>query len=306
MARKRKPRPLRDDVDPAVIGPYHGYAEILDRWKRLGKLRVIGHSVAGVPLHAIELGNPKATRVSTVMAGVHPIEWIGVETMLALLDRLAADPPTDRRIIAFPLVNVDGYRRVEAHLRTGKRVFVRGNENKVDLNRNWPSYFEHKPLRRGILGDYNHGGLYPRSEPEIDAVLRDLDEAASSATIDVALSLHSIGRMILYPYGGRWKPPAALARFQRAARALRDRLPRRYTIRQSSHWVPGAFARGMEIDTLHDRYGATAILIECTWGGASLRRPSSLRSPFRIFNPPDPAREIAELAVALEPFVRGR
>jgi len=93
---------------------------------------------------------------------------------------------------------------------------------------------------------------------------------------------------------------------QRAARAIKSRLPRRYTVRQSSHWVPGAFAHGMEIDTLHDRYGATAILIECTWGGVSLRRPRSLRSPFRIFNPSKPEREIAELAGALEPFVRGR
>jgi predicted deacylase len=302
MARRRKPAPLRE---AAGLGAYHGYAELLERWRRIGTPRVVGESVAGVPLHALELGPPDAPRVSAIMAGIHPIEWIGVEVMLALLERLAAAPPADRRVIAFPLVNVDGYRRVEANVRNGRRRFVRGNENRVDLNRNWPVSFAQRRLRRGLFGDYNHGGAYPCSEPEVAAIVDALDAAAARATIDVALSLHSIGRMILVPYGGRWAPPADAARLLRAAHAIRARLPRRYGVRQSARWVPGAFARGMEIDTLHDRYGATAILVECTWGGARLLDPRTWRHPFRIFNPPDPAAEIAELAAALEPFARG-
>jgi len=295
-----------------IPAPYRGYDALVARWRGLGTPRVIGNTVDGAPLHAIEIGPADAPSASAILAGIHPIEWIGVETMLALLERLSTSPPTDRRIIAFPLINVDGYRRVEENLLAGRRAFVRGNRRGVDLNRNWPSFFVRRPKRRGLFGDYNHGGDHPCSEPEVAAIISTLDEVSHGARIDVALSLHSIGRMLLYPYGGRWQPPAAADRHRSAARAIQRRLPRRYTVRQSSHWVPGSFAHGMEIDHLHDRYGATAILVECTWGGVTLRNARRvrdalrLRDPFHLFNPPDPEREIAELVEALDPFVRGK
>lgn len=296
--------PLAADVDADRFGAYRGYAELVDRWIATGaRAEIVGHSVAGSPLFALELGNPDATRVSAIMAGIHPIEWIGVETMLALLDRLAADPPADRRVIAFPLVNIDGYRRVESNQRAGRARWVRSNDNGVDLNRNWPANF--RAGGRGLLAGYNRGGPYPLSEPEVAAVVHTLDAVHAHHFIDVALSLHSIGRMLLYPYGGRWKPPAGVDRMTRAAAAINRRMARPYTIKQSSHWVPGAFAHGMELDYLHDRYGATALLVECSRGGASARRPRSLVSPFAWFNPPNPQRVASDLAEALEPFVRG-
>jgi hypothetical protein len=180
---------------------------------------------------------------------------------------------------------------------------VRSNENGVDLNRNWPANF--RARKRGLIAGYNHGGPYPLSEPEVAAVVHTLDAVHADHHIDTALSLHSIGRMLLFPYGGRWKPPVAAGRMKRAAEAINGRLSKPYTITQSSHWVPGAFAHGMELDYLHDRYDATALLVECSRGGASWRRPRSLIDPFRWFNPPDPERVASELADALEPFVRG-
>ncbi|HUH01814.1 MAG TPA: hypothetical protein VML75_07445, partial [Kofleriaceae bacterium] len=91
----------------------------------------------------------------------------------------------------------------------------------------------------------------------------------------------------------------------RQANALISRLSHRYSVTQSARWVPGAFAHGMEIDTLHDRYGADALLVECSLGGASLRRPASLAHPFRWFNPARPAGEIAALAPAIASFLAG-
>jgi len=154
------------------------------------------------------------------------------------------------------------------------------------------------------------------SEPEVRAIREHLDACAgpgreSGARIDVALSLHSIGRQVLYSFGGRWRAPHDVARLRAAAEAVRDRLESArgvehgYRARQCARWVPGAFAYGMEIDDLYARYGATALLVECSRGGASWRDPASLVHPFRWFNPRERAVVVRELVAALEPFVRG-
>lgn len=299
-------------VDTARIGAYHGYGQLLQRFALIARrahvtLQRIGHSVAGTPLFAFRIGPDVAPRCSAILAGIHPIEWIGVETGLALIDKLADDPPADRTILAFPLINVDGYRLVEADLRAGRRRWRRSNGNGVDLNRNWPTHFKARsPTLGKLLRGYNHGGPHPLSEPEVAAVAATLERADARARIDVAVSMHSVGRMLLTPYGGVWRAPRDQARLQRAARAVQARIGERYRIRQTSRWVPGAFAHGIELDHLYARFGAAALLVECSGGGLSARDPGSWLQPFRWFNPPNPGATAADLAHALEPFVRGQ
>lgn len=299
--------PLGADVDLAAIGPYHGYAEQVRRLceleRRGARASVAAQSIDGEPIVAFEIGAAGAPRVAVLLAGIHPIEWIGVEVAMATLERLLDRPPDDLRVIAFPLINVDGYRRVERDLRRTRRRFVRGNARGVDLNRNWPVHFRKRLGPTSLLAGWNHGGAHAMSEPEVAAVVQRLDTEAATARITRAMSLHSIGRKVLYPYGGRWAPPARSVELRRHATDLIAGLPQRYSVTQSSRWVPGAFAHGMEIDTLHDRYGADALLVECSLGGASLRRPASLAHPFRWFNPADPAGEIAALAPAIATFL---
>ncbi len=299
--------PLVADVDTRRLGDYRGYAELVHRWLELERAGAratrIGTSVGDNPLYALEVGPADASRVTAMVAGIHPIEWIGVETMLAILDRLVAAPPTDRRIIAFPLVNVDGYRRVESDLRAGRRRFIRSNLRGVDLNRNWRAHFKTRRRLGGLLKGWNYGGPYPVSEPEIQAVVGMLDEAAETATIDIALSLHSFGRMILFPYGGKLGRPQRYGEIMVAARAVQQRLPFRYRLGQSSRWVPGMRANGMEIDHFLDEYGAIPLLVECSRGGAHLDDPASLVHPFRWFNPRVPAREANAIADAVLPFL---
>ncbi len=308
----RAERPLALDVDLEVVGAYRSYAEQLARWADLARRGLrplrIGESVAGTPLWALEAGPAGAPRVSAVLAGIHALEWIGVETGAALLERLAAEPPVDRRVIVFPLINVDGYRRAEADLRAGRRGFVRTNDNGVDLNRNWPTHFRRrarKPPTWARLFGLSWGGPAPLSEPEVAAVAGVLDEAAQGATVDAAVSLHSIGEKVLMPWGGRWRAPEEAERLRRAAGAVRARLGGRYKAVQTSHWVPGAMAYGMELDHLHARFGALAILVEISRGGVSPRRPGSLLHPFRWYNPAHPGPVAERTAAALEPFVRG-
>lgn len=310
--------PLARDVDAGWLGvtpgagagsapgglPYRGYGEVLDRClgaaEAGARVRIVGETVERMPLCAIELGPQIAPASTVVMAGLHPIEWIGVEVLLALLDRLCAQPPQNRCVAFLPLINVDGYRRVEDDLRARRRRWRRYNAHGVDLNRNWPAHFR---ARAGWLG--GRSGARPLCEPETAAVAAALDRLNARAPIDVVVSLHSFGRMLLLPYGGRWRPPRDAPRLRAAAHAVAGRLAQPYRVRQVSHWLPGVLARGIEIDTMHDRYGALALLVECSRGGLCLRDPASWLHPFRWYNPGDPGAEIACMSASLEPLVRG-
>ena len=284
---------------------YRGYRELLESWSQLpnSRAQIIGRSRRGEPLWMVEIGDPAATQVSVVLAGIHPIEWIGIESALQIAEEHAQAPCEDRRVCFFPLVNPDGFRKVEDNLRHKRRKWVRSNDAGVDLNRNWPTHFKKS---RGLIAGHNNSGPSPLSEPELAAITQTLDGIAEKATIDLALSLHSIGKMILMPWGGKWKAPTSRERHLQVAKELRARLGN-YTIRQVSHWVPGiSFAHGMEIDHLHHRYGATAILIECTRGELSWLRPQVLLDAFRIFNPRDGRQQAKAIADAMAPFVRGQ
>lgn len=264
----------------------------------------IGHSVEHTPIVSVSLGPETATRVSVVLGGLHAIEWIGVEAALAIAERLAADPPVDRRVHVIAMANPDGYRRIETDLWAGNKRFRRTNSRGVDLNRNWPTGFLPRP--RWLAG-FNWPGAHPASEPEVASILQLLDrEVARGAAVDTALSLHSFGRKLLIPYGARFRRPARYDELYERARRVRDRLVERYTIDQVSRWLPGAFVYGMEIDDLHDRYGACALLVECAFGGGLTLDLERWLTPFHYYNPRRPSRVAGDLARALEPFVRGR
>jgi predicted deacylase len=286
-----------------VVPPgYRGRTEVEQAMARLGG-RAIGWSVRRAPLVAATFGPATAPRASVVIAGLHAIEWIGVETALAIADRLAAAPPRDRRITVVALANPDGYGAIEADLAAGRRRFRRTNANGVDLNRNWATAFLPRPK---WLSGFNWPGPAPGSEPETAAILTALDaEVAAGARIDTALSLHSFGRKLLVPYGGRWQRPARYRELHERAVRVQSRLAEPYTIDQVSRWLPGAFVYGMEIDELHERYGACALLVECAFGGLSLAEPARVLEPFYWYNPRRPSLVAGDLSRALEPYVRG-
>ncbi|HEU0035791.1 MAG TPA: M14 family metallopeptidase [Kofleriaceae bacterium] len=285
-----------------------GYRGLPDVTRTLGELRsarvhAIGASVQGAAIHAASFGPAHARDVSIVIGGLHAIEWIGVETALAIAARIDREPPRDRVVHVIALANPDGYHAIERDLWRGRRRFRRTNANGVDLNRNWATGFW--PRRKWMSG-FNWGGLAACSEPEVAAIVGLCDrEVARGARVETALSLHSFGRKLLVPYGGRWRRPARYRELHERARGVQSRLVERYTIDQVSRWLPGAFVYGMEIDDLHDRYGACALLVECAFGGFSPFDPATWLAPFHWYNPRRPSRVVAELALALEPFVRG-
>lgn len=301
--------PLALSLTRRDLGPYRGYAEMLsalsDLVKRGAALDAIGESVEGEPLFALTVGPRDAKRTTALLSGVHPTEWIGIETHLTLLDELVERPPDDRRVVSIVLANPDGIRRVEGNLRDRRRRFVRHNRNRVDLNRNFPSYWGRPSLARLVPGRVFSGGRSPASEPEV----RSITAFFKGSMIDRAVSFHSFGGMVLYPYGAKLSAPIDAAEHRRWARYIAGKAGGRrpYRAVQSSHWVPGVTAPGMELDWFHDQHGALSLLVECSRGGAlgGRRRVGKLLEPFAWFNPPRPDTCAPRIAKAVEPFARG-
>ena len=276
-------------VSAGVANGYSDPERVAARARALGA-RTIGTSVEGRPIVAIELG--AGARVSLVLAGIHPIEWIGVEVALALAERLATSPPVDRRVLVVPVINVDGHAQVGADVAAGRRRYHRTNRHGVDLNRNFPLGHTSGAARR-------RAGVAPFSEPETAAIAA----LTSGLTVDRAVALHAFGRMILLPWAHRGATSPHHRELVADARALAARLPGRYRVLHTGRWPlfrPG----GLELDWLTS-HGARAMLVECGRGGLSWRRPSTWIEPFRWYNPEEPSSEIAALAAGLEPFVRG-
>ena len=302
--RHRRPA-LARTIGPRRLGSYRGYGELLDAVERLGergaRVREVGRSVGGEPLFSVHLGSTEPTaRTGVILAGVHPIEWIGIETCLALLERLAAEDLGDRAVIAFPIVNPDGVLRVEETLRAGQRRFIRHNARRVDLNRNFDAHWGERGWWQRLVPWVFAPGAAPASEPEVAAIAFEL----SARRVDRAVSLHSFGGAVLFPPAHSIWPVRDYeehrAWAQSVARAAR---PEPYTAQPCSWWSKGLTHAGLELDWFHERHGALSLLVEHE-GGPSFSF-TRLTYPFAWFNPLTPGEVAPRVAAALLPFVSG-
>lgn len=300
--------PLEPLLAARGLGPYRGYAATLRHLDHLAQsgyaLHTLGKSVEGDPLFALVLGaspHGDLTRTTVVLSGVHPTEWIGIETHLRLLDALAGADLGGRALISVPIVNPDGLRRVERALRAERRRFIRHNARGVDLNRNFDSRWGRLGLVPRLLGGMFYPGASAASEPEVQAVGHFL----ADVRVDRALSLHSFGGAVLFPSAAHTRRVHDHAEHQawarRVARAIDPVRP--YRAEPCARWAKGIVAGGLELDWFHERHGALSLLVECSRGGRALG--PRLLDPFAWFNPPALERETQAIATALLPYVKG-
>lgn len=306
-ARRAHDRPpLAPILEGRRLGPYRGYAELLGAIERLtqrgARLTVIGRSVKSEPIFAVEMGSRRpSARTTVLLSAVHPIEWIGIEVHLALLERLGAQDLLDRTVIAVPIVNPDGLVRVESDLRAGRRRFVRHNAHGVDLNRNFDARWHDRGLLQRLLSSLWNPGSRPASEPEVAALAHHL----APRRVDRALSLHSFGGAVLYPSAASLWPIWDAAEHRTWARRIADAADiEPYRALPCALFAAGMTAGGLELDWLHDRHGAVSLLIECSRRNAGLH-PARLFTPFAWFNPARPGAVVAALASATLPYARG-
>lgn len=112
---------------------------------------VIGHSVDGRPIDAVEIGDPDSPFKALVVGCIHGNECAGIP-VARRLETLA--PPAGVDLWVVPDLNPDGH-----------AAGTRGNGRGVDINRNFPWHW-----RR--LGGIFNSGSRPLSEPESRAVYR--------------------------------------------------------------------------------------------------------------------------------------
>lgn len=120
-------------------------------------IATIGYSVQGRPINAYYFGSGSATVLYT--GAIHGNELSSKYTMERWINELevkAREIPADRQIVVVPIVNPDGIVRAS-----------RNNANKVNLNRNFPTYnWSSNTVVSGGGVEAGAGGPVALSEPE--------------------------------------------------------------------------------------------------------------------------------------------
>jgi hypothetical protein len=295
---------------PGPASAYHALAPALARLAdrvdgEAVRLEAIGRTTQGQPIWAFHVTDPDvpAPEQVLVLAGIHALEWISVETALQLVDDLASHPPRGIAVTVIPCLNVDGRLKSEADARVGDNVYRRGNgaERPVDLNRDFAVNREAVSVWRHLLPGYHATTAAPLSQPES----RALDALAARETYDRAASLHAFGGYLYYPWTGRWERPPDHADYVALGRAMEAAQgPRAYRTKQLSRWGFFFRANGTEIDHLYGRYGTKSFLVELTRSGFDLRRPlASVREYFRWYNPRDPRPHVERGVAAAKALI---
>ena len=305
-----------DPAPPAKYGNYHSYLGI---WEQAlsacagttAEFELFGRSTGGEPMWAIRIGELLRPRLRVLyMANLHAQEFIGVEAALATLSAAAAriqsgDPAlAGVEITCVPTANPDGYRRVCAELSAGGPRFRRKNLRGVDLNRNFAEGFSRgSPLSR-LLPFIYEPGQAPLSEAETKSL-----DGLFARRFDRAVSFHSFGGWIFWPWAGRREATVDDHRFAAIAAQMQQRMSRPYRASQLGRWARWFKAGGAEIDHLYGRYRTLAFLVEVSRGGFRAGRLTGWLDTFALFNPPEVEREAGDAARAalalLEPSLPG-
>ncbi|MGG0815540.1 M14 family zinc carboxypeptidase [Paenibacillus alvei] len=228
----------------------YGYAQMM---RDIGQLQnshsfirveQIGNSVMGKPIPSIIIG--KGTVPVHANGSVHANEWITSALLMQFVedyaraydsgeawngwDALAAFERTTLWMV--PMSNPDGVELVQEGISPehplyasimewnhGSRKFQRWKANirGIDLNDQFPAYWEEEQARRGVYAPapLNYGGTRPLTEPEAIA----LAELSERIPFEMALSFHTQGQEIYWNYRD-YEPDDACSwaeRFQRAS-----------------------------------------------------------------------------------------
>lgn len=138
------------------------YLNLQTQYPQYGSISIIGHSVKGLPIYMLSLGNQNAPESKTILITCtqHGIEFVGTEAIyqvaLWILTNNSALSnsilSTNKLQIIF-IVNMDEYR------------IRQWNADGVNLNRNYPIFWGYWDTKQAFPI-----GKYPLSEPEAQAV----------------------------------------------------------------------------------------------------------------------------------------
>ena len=262
----------------------------------MGRAWDYGRSAQGRPLVCVEVG--EGERLVTVTAGIHGLEFIGVEVALAVL---AAGPIDGTRLRVCPVLNPDGYARTWDSGGDAALGELRCNANGVDLNRNFPMPFGGQPSRTPWSGSSNpaaatYRGSAPLSEPESRALVALLQEDVPHASAN----LHSFMGSLICARVWQWDDWMGYRSLCRSFRSG-QRTSRGYF--RLGVPVFDVFTGELE-DWQHHVAGTWAVCVECFSWRESLRQHLRAPSVFCRFNPAAPAGVIRRDAGGVRAMLR--
>jgi murein peptide amidase A len=150
---------------PAASASVHALPTALVVGTRARSQVLLGRSVQGRPIRALEAGGAPTAPVVLVVGCIHGNEPAGI----AVVDRLRAlRAPRGVQLWSVQNLNPDG-----THAGT------RQNADGVDLNRNFP--FRWRPI--GVRGDQRYSGSHALSEPESRIAQRLISKLRPRVTI---------------------------------------------------------------------------------------------------------------------------
>jgi predicted deacylase len=205
-----------------------------------------------------------------VTANIHAQELAGGQMAMALLHYLADNYATSldvKRMLSqtdiyfIPVMNPDGMARAsEQQARHGITWFIRKNEGKVDLNRNYPYPAAAPDQLKDSAGSpkprsETYRGTQPLSEPESRAV----DAFVSQHRFVLALGYHTSGGLILYGPGTFPDPLPDTGLMREIGLAYQAKQFDRYQVQPSIDLYP---TLGALDDYLYHRYGILALTVE--------------------------------------------
>ena len=205
-------------VDPAALEAFM-LTEAADH-PDLTDLRVIGQTHEGRNIYALEISDQPGVvedKPAILLNALHHARevvtpHVVMDAITYLTDEYVAGNPDvidwlgRYKILCVPMVNPDGSNRVHTvddfHRKNMRPVCVGGNQG-VDLNRNYPYHWGSGPenCERGVgssgsICSSTYRGGSVGSEPETQAMMN----LAAQERFVIAVSYHSSGRFIDYPY----------------------------------------------------------------------------------------------------------
>lgn len=186
----------------------------------LTSIQTLGTSILGAPIRALRISNSPANNPAkgdVVFIGLaHSREWITIETILYIADRMLAEYNTvsqvkqdldQLQIWIIPISNPDGFNFTHTGTSCASgsdpRMWRKNRRDNgdgsfgVDLNRNWGYQWGLTPGSSGFTGDDTYRGTAPFSEKE-NQVIRDF--LASLTNFKAVMNYHSYSELHLRPW----------------------------------------------------------------------------------------------------------
>jgi hypothetical protein len=221
-----EPYDVYHSFDEPINGIKDQLRTIAATYPQIAQLKTFGHSIQNRPMLAMQLTNEKVGKKDgkpqvLFLATHHAREWVATETAMRLIKYLTANYGSDGRVTnlldnvevwIIPVGNPDGYQYTFTNERLWRKNLRDNNgdgqitiADGVDINRNFanPGGLDDEGSS-AVWSSETYRGVAPDSEPETQALVNLIRQN----NFKFALSYHTYGNLILYPWGWQVRTPS--------------------------------------------------------------------------------------------------